>query len=151
MIVWGGEDDTFLNTGGRYNPSTDSWVATSTSNAPEARAWHTAVWTGSNEMIVWGGYGGGPNELNTGGRYHPGTDTWTVTSTINAPIAREGHTAVWTGTEMLVWGGVTGQSPPFSDDGGRVRSCHRQLDARQLRQYARLPGSGTRQYGLALK
>ena len=43
-----------LNTGGRYNPSTDSWTATSTTNAPSARADHTAVWTGS-EMIVWGG------------------------------------------------------------------------------------------------
>ena len=45
----------YLNTGGRYNPSTDSWTATSTTNAPAARYDHTAVWTGS-EMIVWGGY-----------------------------------------------------------------------------------------------
>ena len=44
---------TFLNTGGRYNPSTDSWTATSTTNAPSGRVGHTAVWTGS-EMIVWG-------------------------------------------------------------------------------------------------
>ena len=56
MIVWGGVDDgDRLNTGGRYNPSTDSWTATSTTNAPSARTYHTAVWTGS-EMIVWGGY-----------------------------------------------------------------------------------------------
>jgi hypothetical protein len=26
-----------------------------TANAPPARGWHTAVWTGSR-MIVWGGY-----------------------------------------------------------------------------------------------
>jgi hypothetical protein len=32
-------------------------------------------------------------------------DTWTATSTINAPSARGGHTAVWTGSEMIVWGG----------------------------------------------
>src|SRR6476660_899142 len=32
-------------------------------------------------------------------------DTWTATSTTNAPSARAGHTAVWTGTEMIVWGG----------------------------------------------
>ena len=55
MIVWGGAvQQRFLNTGGRYNPSTDSWTATSTTNAPTARYSHTAVWTGS-EMIVWGG------------------------------------------------------------------------------------------------
>jgi len=56
MIVWGGTHGnvSFFNTGGRYNPSTDTWTPTSASNAPTARAYHTAVWTGS-EMIVWGG------------------------------------------------------------------------------------------------
>ena len=35
MIVWGGIDDgSYLNTGGRYNPGTDSWTATTTTNAP---------------------------------------------------------------------------------------------------------------------
>src|SRR5437667_5443738 len=33
-------------------------------------------------------------------------DTWTATSTTGAPAARERHTAVWTGSEMIVWGGV---------------------------------------------
>jgi len=55
MIVWGGDTGigaiTFLNTGGRYNPLTDSWTAMSTANAPSA-ADLTAIWTGS-EMIVW--------------------------------------------------------------------------------------------------
>ena len=37
-------------------PCTDQWGATSTANAPYARSFHTAVWTGS-EMIVWGGDG----------------------------------------------------------------------------------------------
>src|SRR5262245_55604844 len=32
------------------NACTDQWGATSTTNAPSARSWHTAVWTGS-EMI----------------------------------------------------------------------------------------------------
>jgi N-acetylneuraminic acid mutarotase len=33
-------------------------------------------------------------------------DSWTATSTTNAPSARSGHKAVWTGSEMIVWGGV---------------------------------------------
>ena len=33
-------------------------------------------------------------------------DSWTATSTINAPSGRSIHTAVWTGSEMIVWGGV---------------------------------------------
>jgi len=103
MIVWGGYNGgSYLNTGGRYNPSTDSWTATSLTNAPAARDYHTAVWTGS-EMIVWGGLGDG--YFNTGGRYNPGTNSWTATSTTNAPTARSYHVAVWTGSEMIVWGG----------------------------------------------
>jgi len=35
-------------------------------------------------------------------------DTWTATSTTNAPSARDSHTAVWTGSEMIVWGGLYG-------------------------------------------
>src|SRR6266446_2243956 len=33
-------------------------------------------------------------------------DAWGATSTINAPSARDLHTAVWTGSEMIVWGGT---------------------------------------------
>jgi hypothetical protein len=33
-------------------------------------------------------------------------DTWTATSTTNAPTGRYLHTAVWTGSEMIVWGGT---------------------------------------------
>ena len=61
MIVWGGTNintgGEYLNDGLRYNPGTNSWIATSVTNAPTARYGHTAVWTGS-EMIVWGGRGG---------------------------------------------------------------------------------------------
>ena len=84
MIIWGGSHSSVLNTGGRYNPSTDSWTATSITNAPSARWIHTAVWTG-NEMIVWGG-GDDPTVVNTGGRYHPDMDNWTATTTTFAPV-----------------------------------------------------------------
>ena len=117
MIVWGGQDCcSALNTGGRYDPTTDSWTATSTINAPSGRIWHTAVWTGS-EMLVWGGYDDGVVDFNTGGRYNPSTDTWTATATANAPNARQNHTAVWTGSEMVVWGGVGDLG--YSNTGGR--------------------------------
>jgi N-acetylneuraminic acid mutarotase len=119
MIVWGGCSDLAcydnLNTGGRYNPSTDTWTAISTTNAPEARRAHTAVWTGS-EMIVWGGETPTNIDLNTGGRYDPHTDEWTATSTTGAPTGRLGHTAVWAGSEMIVWGGVN-CCQPFNTGG----------------------------------
>src|SRR5215468_3525451 len=106
MIVWGGQSGfprVVTNTGGQYDPATDTWTATSTEGAPSPRSAHTAVWTGS-EMIVWGGEGPGPY-LNSGGRYDPATDTWSLISTDGAPSGRIDHTAVWTGSEMIVWGG----------------------------------------------
>jgi len=86
----------------------DTWTNTSTAHAPLHRRSHTAVWTGT-EMIVWGGCSDFfcNNPLNTGGRYNPTTDSWTATSTTNAPAARFDHTTVWTGSEMIVWGGGT--------------------------------------------
>jgi N-acetylneuraminic acid mutarotase len=33
-------------------------------------------------------------------------NTWTATSSANAPSVRFRHTAVWTGSEMIVWGGT---------------------------------------------
>jgi hypothetical protein len=105
MIVWGGHSVSgATNTGGRYNPATDSWKFTGIYDAPTARAYHTAIWTGS-EMIVWGGYEG-DDAKNTGGRYNPVSDEWIMTSLdADVPSARSRHSAIWTGSEMIVWGG----------------------------------------------
>src|SRR5437899_4491295 len=35
-------------------------------------------------------------------------DTWTPTNVISAPNGRQLHTAIWTGSEMIVWGGYSG-------------------------------------------
>lgn len=122
MIVWGGQDSDWTpqNTGGRYNPSSDTWSPTSTSGScPDARYSHTAVWTGS-QMIVWGGYNWDDGYLNTGGRYNPSSDSWTATSIgTNCPIGRENHTAVWTGSEMIVWGGWNWNNGGTLNTGGR--------------------------------
>lgn len=116
MLIWGGTDDPFFdwfNSGGRYDPETDSWTAISTVNAPSPRHLHTAVWTG-NRMLVWGGHDGAV--AGTGGRYDPATDSWSATSTVNAPSPRTWQKGVWTGSEMLIWGGTGGG---FQNTGGR--------------------------------
>jgi N-acetylneuraminic acid mutarotase len=93
-LLWGGSyTDNVFNTGGRYNPLTDTWTSTNLTNAPTARTGATAVWTGS-EMIVWGGGNAGFTQLNTGGRYNPTTDSWTSTSLTNAPSPRMSHGTV---------------------------------------------------------
>jgi N-acetylneuraminic acid mutarotase len=95
----------------------DTWTASSVIDAPTARVYHTAVWTGI-EMIIWGGIDENDLALNTGGRYYPSTDNWATSSTTNAPIARLSHTAVWTGSEMIVWGGID-DNFNLLDTGGR--------------------------------
>src|SRR6478752_2268349 len=46
MIVWGGQDSPmvpFADTGGRWKRSTNTWVATTTTNVPSGREGHPAV------------------------------------------------------------------------------------------------------------
>jgi hypothetical protein len=50
-------------------------------------------------------------------RYHPATDTWTDATTVDAPGARDHHAAVWTGTEMIIWGGFINDG--ITPTGGR--------------------------------
>ncbi len=121
MIVWGGLNDAFavLNSGGRYDPVSDAWSSLSTTGAPAPRYRHAAIWTGS-EMIVWGGAKPlSSARFNSGGRYDPATNSWSSTSLVGAPPARSGHTAVWTGTRMVVWGGNDGSADPYLIGGGR--------------------------------
>ncbi|MCC6823362.1 MAG: hypothetical protein IT579_21740 [Verrucomicrobia subdivision 3 bacterium] len=121
MIVWGGNTTEggfrAANDGGRYLPAANLWLPLNTNSAPSARAFHTAVWTGQ-EMIVWGGaVASKSGAQNSGGRYHPPSDTWTPVPLNNAPTARFDHSAVWTGTEMIVWGGATNLAYLLGDGG----------------------------------
>jgi N-acetylneuraminic acid mutarotase len=128
MLVWGGYTDSHavysgghtdaqLNTGGRYDPSSDSWRPIAANGAPSKRYGHIALWTGK-EMIVWGG-GNATEALNDGARYDPVTDAWTPIRTNGAPWRRIVPFAVWTGREMIIWGGsardVDARAPHFED------------------------------------
>jgi N-acetylneuraminic acid mutarotase len=70
------------------------------------------------ETIIWGGWVSTPGDqwYNDGARYNPVSDTWTAVSTNGAPAARSGAVAVWTGSEMIVWGG---SGTATLNDGGR--------------------------------
>jgi len=111
MIVWGGTDFAGpRNDGGAYDPRLDRWRPLSVASAPAIRSWHTAVWTGTR-MIVWGGQGvfppPAPNSVDRvhrdGGSYDPVNDLWAPIAT-TGPAVR-GHTAIWTGSRMIAWGG----------------------------------------------
>ena len=110
LLVWGGDGETgVLNTGGRYSFAGNSWAVLPTAGAPSARRGHTAISTGTT-MIVWGGetedsFLGGGAVFDPSG--NSGLGSWSTMSTSNAPVARSGHSAVWTGSEMIIYGGET--------------------------------------------
>jgi serine/threonine protein kinase len=111
MIIFGGEGlNVSFGDGARYDPDRNAWTPLLLQGAaPSARTCATVVWTGS-AMIVWGGFGGSDAEdinRNDGARFYPTNDVWKPVSTTGAPGARYAHTAVWTGHEMLIWGGFS--------------------------------------------
>ena len=114
MIIWGGRRSggTSLNTGGVYNPTSDTWRPMNTNNAPFVWQGYSTVWTGT-ELIIWGGLvleSPSSRRINTGAIYSPESNVWTPVSESNAPSARESHVGAWTGTEMIIWGGSDGSS-----------------------------------------
>lgn len=101
FIVWGGCIGAMdCMTGKRFNPTTNTWTAMSSVDAPLTRNGYAAVWTGSH-IIYFGGWRGGP--INTGAIYDPVSDSWTHISTVDAPKIHKAQ-AVWTGNKMIVWG-----------------------------------------------
>jgi hypothetical protein len=126
VIVWAGYNlADWLNDGAMFDPAAGpggSWVgATATENAPKTRESAVAAW-GASRMIVWGGWTGGPYE-GTGGMFDPSAGAkgaWTTMSTESAPSPRGEHAGIWTGSELIVWGGC-GEDlcAKIHGDGGR--------------------------------
>jgi N-acetylneuraminic acid mutarotase len=120
MLIWGGSGDNWalMENGAKYNPISDTWTSITTTNAPLLRYRYSAVWTGT-EMFIWGG---GNAEwgtdvtmyFNDGSKYNPSTDTWIPLPPVNL-IPRWGHFSVWTGQEIIIWGGDTNGDTTFYD------------------------------------
>lgn len=96
-----------------YNPATNTWRRIAP--LPDARNGATAVWDG-REVLVLGGagdpHGGKPGALATAGfAYNPTTNRWRRLPPMES--GRASFAAVWTGKQVLVWGGTTRQDPPL--------------------------------------
>ena len=107
MVVWGGLNNSgLLNSGGLYDPALDMWTPLTSLNPPAPRYGATGIWAG-DRLLVWGG-NGLTGELGSGSQLiFSGTSptVWAPIATLNAPSARSSHSAVWNGTQMLIWGG----------------------------------------------
>ena len=113
MVIWGGRNSAgALGDGSAYNSVTDQWSAVPAAGGPSPRSGASGVWTGTR-LLVWGGVGSA-GEVNTGGQLlfqlvpAVAAVQWLPITTIDAPSARTGHAAVWTGTRMIIWGGRNG-------------------------------------------
>jgi hypothetical protein len=94
--------------------SSPAWLPISTNNSPDSRGGHSLVWSGT-ELLMSGGQTGRQyffTGARGGGRYDPITDRWRPMTQDGEPSPRTEHVAVWTGQEMLIWGGYP--SPPGS-------------------------------------
>jgi hypothetical protein len=74
------------------------------------RTGYTAIAAG-HEVILWGGCCGpaGRGSRTPGATYDVGRDRWSPLEP--GPVGnRSSHTAVWTGEEMIIWGGIAGSA-----------------------------------------
>jgi len=123
LLVWGGMvGEGFVGDGAAFDPAANRWrslppspLAGRFAAPPGTVAQVPGVWTGK-EMVVWG-QGAGVEDLEAdlpaGAAYDPAADRWRVLAP--APMASRITVPVWTGREMLVWGGQSG--PQYFDDG----------------------------------
>jgi hypothetical protein len=115
LIVWGGASlgspSSGFADGARYDTQTRRWHRIPASPL-SGRFYSSAVWTG-REMIVWGGSapGAGGALFADGAAYNPKSNRWRVLPA--APLdPRVRAVAVWSGSEVIVWGGSTGSDLP---------------------------------------
>lgn len=97
----------FNYVGYKLDLTTRIWSVISTSNIPAARL-NAMYCAADTTLILWGGAAANGAYYSNGGIYNPATDTWTTiasTSPLSNIQGREGACAVWTGTQLIVWGG----------------------------------------------
>jgi hypothetical protein len=150
----GSQDTPLESSGGRAavqaRPVELAVTATQLPKAPLApRRDPAAVWSG-RELIVWGGWAGNQaasQAFADGAAYNPETGRWRGLAP--APLsARSAPVAVWTGREMVVWGG---------NDPARGRAGNALLDGAAYdpvsdswRRIASAPAGSARSFGKAV-
>jgi len=110
FFIWGGSNSGVLSDGWildfNFNPA--KWININSINAPTNRTEisYSSFNDGDPKFVIWGGrstvYG---SDLNTGYIYNLTTNSWSTMTISNAPLARSGAKMIWTGNEIMVWGG----------------------------------------------
>ncbi len=92
----------------RFDPASDGWRDATSACGSEAIVFPATAWTGS-VAAFWGGNQrdtDGLRDLASGSLYDPETDRWTPMAAEGAPSPRSQASAFWTGSDVIVWGGL---------------------------------------------
>ena len=118
VLVAGGRPDTSSEL---YSPDTGTWLATGSMVAP--RTGTTATLLPDGNVLVAGGLpGGNPGEgvaLASAELYHPGTGTWTATTSMSAPRADHTATMLRDGDVLVAGGGNRGAAELYDPGTGQ--------------------------------
>ncbi len=130
MVVAGGlaspdglrEDAAPATDGAAWNASTNTWhaIAPMPTTLPDLGN-PTAVWTGT-EVLVWSSapaFTPGTNGSEVVLAYNPLTNTWRKLPP-SGLTSRQGAVAVWTGNQLVVWGGLNSDNTSAYADGARL-------------------------------
>ena len=126
MIVWGGiSQHKGQSTGAAYDPEQDSWRTIEPAPITDGLDSHHPAWTGSAfpasmTKPVWTGSVMVVLGHNRGAAYDPRSDSWTELPASPA-LQRDFQTMVWSGGELLVWGGDNVDASRSNADGARWR------------------------------
>lgn len=119
MIIHGGYGGntslTYLNTGARYNPVTNSWTTTSITGSPRLE-FHSGIWIGSKMLIS----GGSANISNIAGMpfesnsylYDPVANSWQASGSMR--VRKGSHKLIMGTNVVLAFGGSTSILNPSS-------------------------------------
>ncbi len=141
VIIWGGVDQagSELSTGAMYSIADKRWTPLPDLPDDAARTGHRAVWTGDH-YVVWGGFTPSqaqppgaavattaPGEATPyyGAQFDPVTSQW-ATLPPSGLEPRVGFSMLWTGQELIIFGGMSPDGRVLADGGilraGQVRS-----------------------------
>lgn len=117
IVAGGGSFDNFghitlFRNGAAYNPATRKWRAIAP--MPTGRWGAASVWDGKELLVIGGSSGKSGSDktwlVTRGLAYYPKTNHWRWLPKMTYP--RFGFAAVWTGRQVLIWGGVTSAEVP---------------------------------------
>jgi N-acetylneuraminic acid mutarotase len=121
-FFWGGERrmqaGLYTDEGAAYDAKAGGWIVLPSPKQvlPNAARRDATSWFAAGRFYVWGGLFGQDGEggfvkskdrADTGAAFDMTTKAWQPMPTMNAPTPRSGATAVWTGSEAIVWGGLS--------------------------------------------